>query len=89
MPKRKSQFSEELQQKYPFFRKGSNDFEAECSTCKYGTFVSVANKGRLSLDMHIDSSNLSDSEEYATNDDSPNDHAQNKAEQRYQEAIAA
>ena len=56
MPKRKSQFSEELQQKYPFFRKGMYDFEAECITCGYGTFVSVANKERLSLDMHVDCS---------------------------------
>ena len=38
------------------FEKGRNDFEAECITFGYGTFVSVANKGRLSLDMHVDSS---------------------------------
>ena len=56
MPKKKLQFSEELQQKYPFFRKGRNDFEAECITCGYGTYVSVTNKGRLSLDMHVDCS---------------------------------
>ena len=57
MPKRKSQFTDELKQKYPFFRKGRrpNDFEAECITCGFGTFVSVANKGRLSLDNHVDS----------------------------------
>ena len=56
MPKRKSKFTEELQQKYPVFRKGRDEFEAECITCGYGTFVSVANKGKLSLDMHVDSS---------------------------------
>ena len=56
MPKKKLQFSEELQQKYQFFRKGRNDFEEECITCGYDTFVSVANKGRLSLDMLVDSS---------------------------------
>ena len=56
MPKRKSKFTEKLQQKYPFFRKGRDDFEAECITCGYGPFVSVANKGKLSLDMHVDSS---------------------------------
>ena len=56
MPKRKSKFTEKLQQKYPFFRKGGDEFEAECITYGYGTFVSVANKGRLSLDMHVDSS---------------------------------
>ena len=56
MPKRKSKFTEKLQQKYLFFRKGRDEFEAECITCGYGTFVSVANKGKLSLDMHVDSS---------------------------------
>ena len=56
MPKRKSKFSEELQQKYPFFRKGRDELEAECITCGYGTFAAVANKGKLSLDMHVDSS---------------------------------
>ena len=56
MPTKKSKFTDELQQKYPFFRKGREEFEAECITCGYGTFVSVANKGKLSLDMHVDSS---------------------------------
>ena len=56
MPKTKSKFTEEHQQKYPFFRKGRDEFEAECITCGYGTFVFVANKGKLSLDMHVDSS---------------------------------
>ena len=55
MPKRESKFNEELQQKYPFFRKGRDVFETECITCDYGTFVSVANKGKLSQDMHVDS----------------------------------
>ena len=55
MPKRKSQFTEEVQKKYPCFRKGLDDFEAECIVCGYGTFVSVANKGRLSLDIHVES----------------------------------
>ena len=54
MPKRKSKFTEELQQEYPFFRKGRDEFEAECITCGYETFVSVANKGKLSLDIHVD-----------------------------------
>ena len=39
-----------------FFKKGRDEFEAECITCGYGTFVSVAKKGKLSLDMHVDSS---------------------------------
>ena len=55
MPKRKSQFAEELRQKYLCFKKGRDDFEAECVVCGYDTFVSVANKGRLSLDMHVES----------------------------------
>ena len=56
MPKRKSKFTEELQQKYLFFKKGQDEFEVQCISCGYGTFVSVANKGKLSLDMHVDSS---------------------------------
>ena len=31
-------------------------FETECITCDCGIFVSVANKGKLSQDMHVDSS---------------------------------
>ena len=56
MPKRKSKFAEELLQKYPFFRKGQDEFEAECITCGYRSFVSVENKGKLTLDMPVDSS---------------------------------
>ena len=53
MPKRKSKFTKEFQRKNPFFKKGRDEFKAECITCGYGTFVSVANKGKLSLDMHF------------------------------------
>ena len=56
MPKRKSKFTDELLQKYPLRRKGRDEFEAECITCGHGTFVSVANKDKLSMDMHVDSS---------------------------------
>ena len=56
MPKRKSKLNKELQQKYLFFKKARDEFEAECIICDYGTFVSVANKGNLSLVMHVDSS---------------------------------
>ena len=56
MPKRKSKFTEELQQKYPIFRKGRDEFKAECITCGYRTFVSVANKDKLILDRHVNSS---------------------------------
>ena len=54
MPKKKSVFSYELRQKYACFKKvGRSDFEAECVTCGYGTFISVANKGSISLDDQI------------------------------------
>ena len=56
MPKKQLKFTEELQQKYTFFKKGRYEFEVECITCGYGTFVSVANTSKLSLDMHVDSS---------------------------------
>ena len=46
-------FSDELRQKYPCFKKRRSDFEAECITCGYETFISVANKGSISLDDHI------------------------------------
>ena len=39
-----------------FLEKGQDEFEAECITCDYGTSVSGANKAKLSLDMHVDSS---------------------------------
>ena len=53
MPKRKIMFSDELRQKYPCLKKGRSNFEAECITCGYGTFISMANKGSISLDDHI------------------------------------
>ena len=53
MPKTKSVFSDELRQKYPCFKKGRSNFEAECITCGYGTFISVANKNSISLNDHI------------------------------------
>ena len=46
-------FFNELQQKYPCFKKRRSDFEPECITCGYGTFISVVNKGSISLDDHI------------------------------------
>ena len=53
MPKRKTSFSSELKEKFPCFKLGRNEFEAECMTCGYGTFVSVANKGSADLESHI------------------------------------
>ena len=42
-------FSDELPQKLPCFKKERSNFEAECITCGYGTFISVANKGNRLL----------------------------------------
>ena len=47
MPKRKCKFGEELIKKFPCFKNGRNEWEAECTICKVGTFVSVANKGLI------------------------------------------
>ncbi|XP_063172645.1 uncharacterized protein LOC134506400 [Candoia aspera] len=55
MPKRKCVFTEKLKQKYPDFRKGRDDYEAECLVCKAGTFVSVAHKGASDLEYHMSS----------------------------------
>lgn len=46
MPKRKCTFSDVLAYKYPIFKKGRTEFEAECKICGAGTYVSVANKGK-------------------------------------------
>ena len=54
MPKRKCKFSSDLQTKFPCFRNGRNENEAECLICGGGTFVSVANKGLSDLKAHID-----------------------------------
>lgn len=53
MPKRKTSFGSELKEKFPCFRSGRNNFEAECLTCGFGTFVSVANKGSADLEAHM------------------------------------
>ena len=56
MPKKNQSLLKNFNRSTHFFRKGRDEFEAECITCDYGTFVSVANKGKLSRDMHVDSS---------------------------------
>ena len=55
MPKRKCKFTDELKKKYPCFRLGRDASEAECMTCRAGTFVSVANKGGSDLEAHVHS----------------------------------
>ncbi len=37
------------------FRPGRDPWEAECMTCKAGTYVSVANKGASDLEAHFSS----------------------------------
>ena len=54
MPKRKCNFTDEMRKKYPCFRLGRDKWEAECTVCKAGTYVSVANKGSNDLQAHID-----------------------------------
>ena len=53
MPKRKTSFNNDLQEKYSAFRKGRDEYEAECMVCCYGTYVSVKNKGVGDLEAHI------------------------------------
>ena len=55
MPKHKCKFTDELKKKYPRFRLGRDASEAECMTCRAGTYVSVANKGGSDLEAHVHS----------------------------------
>ena len=56
--KRKCTITNEMQEKHPSFRKGKNDYKAECLVCKSGTYISVVHKGsgdlnrRLQLEKH-------------------------------------
>lgn len=54
MPKRKCAFTDELKKKFPGFRAGRDAFEAECTVCKAGTYVSVSSKGAGDLKAHMD-----------------------------------
>ena len=55
MPKCKCKFTDELKKKHPCFRLGREASEAECMTCRAGTYVSVANKGGSDLEAHVHS----------------------------------
>ena len=55
MPKRRCKFTDELQSKYPCFRAGRVEWEAECMTCTPGTYISIANKGSGDLEIHMNS----------------------------------
>ena len=45
----------EIQEKHPCFRKGRNDYEAECLVCISGTYISVVHKGNGDLNAHLQS----------------------------------
>lgn len=51
MPKRKCTFNEELQKKFPLFKKGKFDWEILCTICNSN--ISIANKGVTDINEHI------------------------------------
>ena len=55
MPKRKCKFTAEMQNNLLCFKKGRDEWEAECLVCKAGTFVSLAHKGINDLQSHVNS----------------------------------
>ena len=46
-------FTNEMQEKHPCFRKGRNDYEAECLVFKSVTYISVMHKGNGDLNTHL------------------------------------
>ena len=44
-----------MQEKHPCFRKGRNDYEAECLVCKSGTYISVVYKINGDLNTYLQS----------------------------------
>ncbi|XP_029367661.1 uncharacterized protein LOC115049526 [Echeneis naucrates] len=54
MPRRKCTFTDELRKKFPVYRPGRDVWEAECTVCKAGTYVSVSSKGAGDLTAHMD-----------------------------------
>ena len=56
--KRKCTFTNEMPEKHPCFRKGRNDYEAEClvcMVCKSGNYISVVHKDNGDLNTHLQS----------------------------------
>ena len=55
--KRKCIFTNEMQEKHLCFRKGRNDYEAECLVRKSGTYIymSFVHKGNGDLNTHLQS----------------------------------
>ena len=45
-----------MQEKYACFKKGRNEWEAECLVCKPGTYISFSYKGAADLKSHLISS---------------------------------
>ena len=41
MTRRRCTFTNKVQEKHPCFRKGRNDYKAECLVCILGTYISV------------------------------------------------
>ncbi|CAB1458512.1 unnamed protein product [Pleuronectes platessa] len=54
MPKRKCSFTDELLKSFSAFRPGRDKWEALCTVCKAGTYVSVSNGGARDLKIHLD-----------------------------------
>lgn len=54
MPKRKCKFTEDLKKKFPVFRPGRDQWEALCTVCNAGTYVSVSSGGARDLKFHLD-----------------------------------
>ena len=44
----------ELQKKFPAFRPGRDKWEALCTVCKAGTYVSLSSGGARDLKFHLD-----------------------------------
>lgn len=51
MPKRKCTFNDELQKKFPVFKKEKFDWEVLCTICD--SKISIANKGVTDINEHI------------------------------------
>lgn len=54
MPKRKCIFTDELQKKFLTYSPVRDKWEAVCTVCKAGTYVSVSNGGASDLKAHMD-----------------------------------
>lgn len=53
MSRRKCKFNNELEAKYPMFKRTKIDFEVTCESCN--KIVSISNKGKADLEQHLQS----------------------------------